>query len=53
MDMEDLKTETVTVSKTNKVHFSEPSSTIQLSKHSSGTVQLEPQTEPIKTIKQQ
>ncbi|MDR2369100.1 MAG: hypothetical protein LBD63_00530 [Mycoplasmataceae bacterium] len=51
--MSELKTETVVVSGTNKVRFSSPSSTINLTKHQTSIVQLESQVEVPKTIKQQ
>jgi hypothetical protein len=51
--MNELKTETVTVNRTNKVQFSNPQPSIRLTKHQTASIQLEPQTDTIKTIKQQ
>jgi hypothetical protein len=50
--MEELKTETVVVNGTNKVQFSNPKPTIQLTAHQTKSIQLEDQPDVIKTVKQ-
>jgi hypothetical protein len=51
--MSELKTETVVVNGTNKVQFSNPQPSIRLTKHQTASIQLEPQVEGVKTVKQQ
>lgn len=50
--MAELKTETIVVNATNKVRFSNPLPTINLTKHQAATIQLEPEIATHKTIKQ-
>jgi hypothetical protein len=51
--MSELKTETIVVNSANKVQFSNPQPSISLTRHQTSTIQLEPQAETPKTIKQQ
>jgi hypothetical protein len=51
--MSELKTETIVVNGTNKVQFSNPQPSIRLTKHQTASIQLEPQVEGVKTVKQQ